>query len=515
MNKQFFVDNRYKLLFLFIVLIGLGVRLYPLQYNTFAEPDVYMYYSVAQQTLTNHFIITTHLSGVPLAKYSEKPLLILVPVVITFLTGISLRNIFMFLPVVFGVLGIIITYLLLFKFGRNKKWALFGAFVYSVVPASLYRSSVGMWRGEVFVPIFIAFGMWFLIRAFEGRKWNVLGLVALTIISLLWWKGGVYVLIPISLFIISWISFRLLQKFNWPDRNKNIIIALILVSTISILFFVGLIITPLIRSIGGWLNPQTFFIAELTPTTAGFILLFYGWVFVLSIIGIIWSLLYKSASNYDYVQYALLSLYITGFAMQVMAIRWTIIFIIPAIVYAIYGINRLLLFIPQQKKVLVFEIVFFLIIIVFIQSMVFMTTYQPADNLNPQFISSLNWLRNNTPTNSIVLTMWEDGSLVEGVGHRISITDSVFSQNGIRIVAFERWLYAERGNDTYINNSPADYLLVRYYWLTLTDAMKIEADINWNRSINNTNLQSLINKSAINKWAIAFQNNDTIIYRIK
>ena len=192
---------------LLILLLGAVLRLYPavvVWHNLFYEPDVYIYYSVASQTLANHFIITSKLSGVPPRPYAEYPGLVLFPATISYLTGISVYSIIEFSPVLMGLLGIIVVYLLAYEFIKQHWFALFAAFLYSVLPATLYRSIAGEYRGEVFVPVFLAFAMLLLIKM--NRKnmiWTVPSFIGLIALSIAWWSGGIYAIIAPTLFFIS------------------------------------------------------------------------------------------------------------------------------------------------------------------------------------------------------------------------------------------------------------------------------------------------------------------------
>ena len=59
-----------------------------------------------------------------------------------------------------------------------------------------------------------------------------------------------------------------------------------------------------------------------------------------------------------------------------------------------------------------------LILFVLQTDFTYITGLAPADQINPQFIQALAWMYNNTPSNSVVLTLWPDGSVVEGVAQR-------------------------------------------------------------------------------------------------
>ena len=93
-------------------------------------------------------------------------------------------------------------------------------------------------------------------------------------------------------------------------------------------------------------------------------------------------------------------------------------------------------------------------------------TFTQADGINQQFLSAMVWLRNttNTPANSTVLTLWPDGSVVEGWGNRTSYMDSVGGENSIRIFDFANFLLNTTNDSQYISRIHPDYFISRQYW---------------------------------------------------
>ena len=93
-------------------------------------------------------------------------------------------------------------------------------------------------------------------------------------------------------------------------------------------------------------------------------------------------------------------------------------------------------------------------------------TFTQADGINQQFLNAMTWMSNtiNTPANSTVLTLWPDGSVVEGWGNRTSYMDSVGGEDPIRIFNFANFLLNETTDAQYISRIHPDYFVSRQYW---------------------------------------------------
>lgn len=99
---------------------------------------------------------------------------------------------------------------------------------------------------------------------------------------------------------------------------------------------------------------------------------------------------------------------------------------------------------------------------------IFSSNISPADSMNSQLFSAMGWLKNNSANSSVVLTLWPDGSVVEGVANRTSITDSVGSQNAQLSDAFANWILNSSNDPQFLTGNLSDYpnyLVVRYVWL--------------------------------------------------
>lgn len=92
-------------------------------------------------------------------------------------------------------------------------------------------------------------------------------------------------------------------------------------------------------------------------------------------------------------------------------------------------------------------------------------TATQADDVNPLFLQAMSWMKNNTPANSTVITLWPDGSVVEAWANRSSYMDSVAGENSTRIYHFSRFLFNTSNDPQYFYSiGKPDYLVVRNFW---------------------------------------------------
>ncbi|MHB1830217.1 MAG: hypothetical protein ACYCO0_02385 [Candidatus Micrarchaeaceae archaeon] len=141
-----------------------------------------------------------------------------------------------------------------------------------------------------------------------------------------------------------------------------------------------------------------------------------------------------------------------------------------------------------------------------------------ADSINPQFIAAMQWLKSNSPSNSVVLTLWPDGSVVEAVSNRTSVTDSVGSQNTTKADPFAAWLLNSSPDPQFLTNpiltgSP-NYLVVRNTWLIETQGIYTEAHITKNVSLYGYAPLTSFSESAANSTTrqLVLRVNSTVAY---
>ncbi len=131
-----------------------------------------------------------------------------------------------------------------------------------------------------------------------------------------------------------------------------------------------------------------------------------------------------------------------------------------------------------------------------------------ADGINPQFLSAMTWLRNNTPSNATVLAVWPDGSVVEGWANRQSSVDSVNGQNPVLIKGFANFIFNDTPDSQYLLNQThrPEYLVARYYWMSEYGGLLLETGMNNTNGYSIYQFQgaSLLNGSNVNRTEYYF-----------
>jgi hypothetical protein len=471
-----------------ILLLGLATHGYFAHWGVLYEPDDYIYLSVAQQTLANHLIIPqvdtfshfpTHL------PYGEYPGLIYMAVLPASL-GIPLFDVFMYLPLLFGLLGILGAYLL-GKEAFSSRAGLYSALIMALLPAAIYRGMAGEWRGGAFISVFVIFMTYLIFKAWHSGHKSVAILIPLPfmLLSAWFWSGGLYVT---AIYIFS-VVILLLAKLG----KKAVI-------PISVLAISGWIYLFLFSPYASFFNYSAG-ITEVTTLTPINALFQYSLVLPLGIIGFV--LLLKSDKPIIDRSIFLAWLIIT-LPLAIAAIRFTILAAAPLAILSAAALSKL------SKSNLLNLIIIFSLLAPF----AFLAANIEPAGISPQLVSAIQWIKNNTPENATFLTSWPDGSLIEGIAQRQSWSDSIQAQ--AYGFSFGKLLFARAGNLTYLYNISPDYLLVEPAFKNQSQAIAEEAGVK--PIYNGSNLQAFLNTSIVqltnNKIVAVYNSDGVILYKV-
>ncbi len=286
--------------------------------------------------------------------------------------------------------------------------------------------------------------------------------------------GFVPFLITAAIFLVFYLSVallpqasRYLQLFETPFwRITNIFLAFILA---SMLLFIAY----------SYLGSQATFWIIMT-----LFLIPYLFMDLTEGDGSILSEKARGRFRIDFPIIALMSYFMVTSYLQIYAVRFNSLVSIPLAIFAAFTIFWLLMLIPKEKKTWLYlglGMVFLIVAYLAYTDSIYSTSITQADNINPTFIGALTWFNQNSAPNATVLTLWPDGSVIEGVANRTSVTDSVGSQNASKAYPFASWLFDSNPDSQFLISNVSgkpQYLLVRYSWLYETSGIFTEAQIN-------------------------------------
>ena len=193
--------------------------------------------------------------------------------------------------------------------------------------------------------------------------------------------------------------------------------------------------------------------------------------------------------NFKFIFYArietivLIVYFIITAYLELFAIRFDSLLSIPLSILSAYSIYVILLRVKNKKylRYMIYALIILIITSLLLNDLYLNNNLQLGGLITPQFLNNVAWMKNNLPSNSTVLTLWSDGSVIEGWGNLTSITDSVGAQNGTKIDAFAKWLFEDNNNMQFIYSNYAgkpQYMLVRNVWLLETKGLFLESGIN-------------------------------------
>jgi hypothetical protein len=236
---------------------------------------------------------------------------------------------------------------------------------------------------------------------------------------------------------------------------------------------------------------------ELQKPSFSFIWASFGWQIFLAPVGLLLfiivhlikkrrgSALHSSGQIYCFI--VLLVYFLATAWLQANALRYNSLFAVPVAIfsaYLIYILGRIIYdFSVARAK---HQYLFYIYIILAVVILALCTRMAAgesagsvqADGINPYFLQAAAWFTNNTPSDSTVLALWPDGSVIEGWGNRQSYLDSVGGELYDHIVENSQFILNGTPDVKYLYSvGRPDYLIVRTYWLAELGGIAIEANI--------------------------------------
>lgn len=230
------IKREWALLFC-ILIIAFAVRLATFKYPILAF-DPHHHYAIGKFIAEgNEFPKVWELSNYPHgARITEPAGLYYVSVVLYWLLkpfGVSYLSAFKLSTPLFGALTIVPIYLLA-KELLNRRVAFYSAVILAFLPAFLYRTFSGFYRGDAFSVFFMALGFYLFLKSLDGSVKASLGLaisagVCLGLMGLVW-NGFMFGFIVLSAFVIVYSVAAYLEG----HESRRVILAYVLSAGLGI-----------------------------------------------------------------------------------------------------------------------------------------------------------------------------------------------------------------------------------------------------------------------------------------
>lgn len=375
----------------------------------FIDSEGDLFYSVAQQTLANNLNIPPQLHSVPQA-YTESPLLIYFPIAIYLLLfkSVSLLGVMQYIiPTIFILLDILAVYILASKLTGKEEVGIISAFIFAVIPAGFYNYNLFEYIGSQFAPTFVAYAIIFQMSWEEVRDDLKLILAFVcAILSIMFWSGGFYAL-AIMLF-----SLLLDTIHNTLSLPKTLLSA-ILTGFVGFLFLI--------------ISPSTFLQTLTFNTYLNLTPFFLGLSLVAMVIGVISFTLVEQPELRQNAYLQLLALLIITLDLYLLQLRWLALAIIPICVFSGYGIYAVYTFLKSRFNPRVAVGFCFGAMLLFnAMSINADLQIQPSSLATNQTFQAMNWINNNTPSNSVFFAYCIDSGMIEAFANR-SVSFDCFS----------------------------------------------------------------------------------------
>jgi asparagine N-glycosylation enzyme membrane subunit Stt3 len=627
---------------LVILIATIFFRIPMLSFPGFYEPDGYYHYSLIRAAVNNGFAIpqidplsgwppscnsfASSTCGVPQVPHHEPFGLYwvtLIPYFFLRFAGFGYYDIQRLMPVVFGVLDVLLAYLLSRYWSRDRFFGLLVMALIALNMGNAARTSALIYRGDSFVTAFLLAALIATVAIFrtEDRKRKMAYmLLAGSLLSLcnLVWNGApfataVYIFSFVLMLILGftyrkreliadsfymlpalilwfvlvafyrafeWIvstqaftgyhffllfipmaagwyfaryftekgsEHRLAQYFSTPRQRFLVAVGIVAITFLAIYIIIpGFVEEIFVTSGFDITNAFSSTIQELQSPNYQFLFASFNFqnftnpmsiivvlsTFIEGKVIVLWLLLLALFIPYFFMQVEggdagmmsgearlrfdfneatliIISYFALTAYLQMNAIRFNSLLSVPMSIFSAFTIYWLILYLKRYRLAYYASFVLLALLLVFViqTDIGYITGLAPADQINSQFLQAMAWMKNNTPANSVVLTLWPDGSVVEAVANRTSVTDSVGSQYAYKANPFAAWLYNSSPDPGFllanITGAP-DYLVVRQAWMYETGGIFTESGINISGQYYGYNTFSSLNER-VNKTTQLYQ----------
>ncbi|MBU7015099.1 MAG: hypothetical protein HXS52_10315 [Theionarchaea archaeon] len=371
------------------------------------------------------------------------------------------------------VIPVILFVILAFLVGKefsNTKGGLFCALLFGLTAYSVTRTLMGFADTDGFILVFSLLSTYLWVKAFSDpwkSTYAVLAGVSLFLFELTWvgyWHlllllgGASFIvilikflkkepvnLIPVSLLLLSFAlphslyshffiegailgvaALLLLATFKYPGRQRVVILGVL--SVLLIILYReeflsraagSLSLSQPVSETRGALYPNIGpFISQRQPVTLEYLLEYFTVGLFLAPVGLYVLLKQKNSLN----RFLFISLYLAGaILMSLSGVRFLLILMIPVLIVSGVALSGIWDFIakgsPGRKLVAVCLMVALMVPV----CVTARGAGTAASEMSDDWWDALLWIRENTPTGSVVISDWEYGYWIESIAERRSV----------------------------------------------------------------------------------------------
>lgn len=259
-------QNKKEAVVLFAALLtALALRLYTYGYDYLMGVDPFHHFKIAEYILeSGEFPERWHLSRYPEGETIVQPrgfyytsiflYKILGPL------GFSFMGAFKLATPLFGIMALVPVYYLT-KHLFDRRTALLSVLVLALLPAFIYRTLSGFYRGEAFFTFFMVLGFYFYLK-FENLRFAVLAGLCFGLMGLVW-NGFLFGFAVLSIFLVLYA----VATYVIGEKSKNALLGYV----IAVVIGVGIINLTVAQGYqpAAYAKDLTRYIAPLTIAFAG------------------------------------------------------------------------------------------------------------------------------------------------------------------------------------------------------------------------------------------------------
>ncbi len=378
---------------IFILMIAGLVRIYPFSVGSFGGPDPLYHARMADLFIDNQSLPEYDALSMQGRPYTYSPLFHISLALFSMFSGIPAQQMIGIYPVIYGVLAVLLVFVLSRRLFNSDKIAIFSSLFLATMGLHIVRTFSYARPDGLAITLIIA-AIFFLTQ----RNMKALAFISIVLVLL-------HPLSSLYLLLFMLLASLGMKFFKKPFQTTAVFAAIAMAFLVYLLWLFSLPV-PL----DGYLSEHYLGSTEINELTFISFLYFLSFAWIFFIIGFV-----KLKEKFFEKMWFLFSLLFGFFAL-----RLFIYFAPVASLFAGFG------FVFVLEKVKKYRKHFFAVIFIFI-SITLLTTLISIDSFPTQKTRhAMNWLNESTSSDSVVAARWDAGHLITGMADRTAFIDGYF-----------------------------------------------------------------------------------------